>query len=236
MCTMAEEKTSKDLHKNHRDRLRKKLMWSDGEVLEPHEMLEILLYSVNAQKDTNGIARALLKRFGSVYNVFAASEEDLMSIPGVGKQSATLLKLQGTLLRQYNADKMNVPKNLKLTPKNAGAYVRTYFEGYSYEMVIAFVLDAECNVITAASVAKGTDDMVQAYVRNIVKLAMDTKAVYVILAHNHPGGTLTASENDIEFTLALERALTFINIRLVDHIIVAGDKHLSLANEFHLFD
>ena len=232
---MKEESENRNLHKNHRDRLRKKLMYNDGEVLEQHEMLEILLYSVNSQKDTNPIARELIKKFGNIYNVFSAPEEDLLAIPGIGKQSVSLLKLQEVLLRQYNADKMNIHKNLRLTPKNAGSYIKTYFEGYSYELVLVFVLDYECNVITVSQVARGTDNMVQAYVRNIVKIAMDTKATYVIIAHNHPNGTLEASKSDLEFTIALERALAFINIRLVDHIIVAGDKYLSLANEFDLF-
>lgn len=74
-----------DLHKDHRDRLRKKLYSDDGDTLEPHELLEVLLYSVYTQKDTNPIARALIKRFGTIYNVFEADQKELMSVPGVGK-------------------------------------------------------------------------------------------------------------------------------------------------------
>ena len=224
-----------DLHKDHRDRLRKKLYSDDGDTLEPHELLEVLLYSVYTQKDTNPIARALIKRFGTIYNVFEADQKELMSVPGVGKQTAAMLKLQAALLRRYNIDKAKTPDNMQLTPKNSGRYIANFFHGYANETLMLFALDSECRIITSLPVTKGTVDSVQAYVRDIVKYAMEAKAVYVIIAHNHPHGTLTPSTNDIRFTLELEKALAFINIRLIDHVIVSADKFISLANQFDIF-
>ena len=89
-----------NLHKHHRDRLRKKFYESEGDALEPHELLEILLYSVNSQKNTNTIARALLKKFGTIYGVFKASDSELRSVDGIGEQSIALLKLQAALFRR----------------------------------------------------------------------------------------------------------------------------------------
>lgn len=233
---MPKDDLTKNLHKNHRERLRKKFFDSDGDILEPHEILEVLLYSVYAQRDTNQIARMLIKKFGTLYNVFEADKEELLSIPGVGEQAAAMLKLQAALLRRYNIDRVNAPENMKLTPKNAGKYIVNFFHGYRNEILMMFSLDAECKIISSAPVSKGTIDKVQVYVRDIVKYAMETKAVYIILAHNHPNGTLMASPDDIMLTLELEKAFSFINIRLIDHIIVAGDEYISLANEYKIFE
>lgn len=227
---------NQDLHKAHRDRLRKKLYSDDGDALEAHELLEILLYSVHTQKDTNPTARELIKRFGTIYNVFEADQNALMSVPGVGKQTAAMLKLQAALLRRYNIDRVGTPENMQLTPKNSGKYIVNFFHGYANETLMLFALDSECRIITALPLTKGTVDSVQAYVRDIVKHAMEAKAVYVIIAHNHPHGTLVPSSNDVRFTMELEKALAFINIRLIDHVIVSGDKYISMANQFGIFE
>ena len=233
---MPKEKPVKNLHKQHRDRLRKKFFSTDGDLLEPHELLELLLYSVYTQKDTNQIARMLIKKFGTLQNVFEAEPEELLAIPGVGDQTVTLLKLQAALLRRYNIDRANTPDNMRLTPKNAGKYVTNFFHGYANETLMLFALDSDCKIISTVPVGKGTVDKVQVYIRDIVKLVMESKAVYVLIAHNHPNGTLMASHNDLQFTLELERALAFINVRLIDHVIVVGDKYLSLANEYKIFE
>ena len=158
----------KNLHKNHRERLRKKFFSSEGDLLEPHELLELLLYSVYTQKDTNQVARALIKKFGTIYNVFEADKEELKSVPGVGEQTALMLELQAALLRRYNIDKISSVKNMKLTPKNSGKYISNFFHGYANETLMMFALDAECKIISAVPVSKGTVDRVQAYVRDIV--------------------------------------------------------------------
>lgn len=236
MEKMAADKHNDRLHANHRERLRKKFFESDGDILEPHEILEILLYSVYAQKDTNRIARELIRKFGTIYNVFEADSRDLMSVPGVGEQTAAMLKLQAALLRRYNIDMINAPPNMRLTPKNAGKYIVNFFHGYANEILMMFALDAECKIISTIPVSKGTVDRVQIYIRDIVKNAMESKAVYVVIAHNHPNGTLLASESDIRFTIELEHALAYINVRLIDHVIVAGGNYLSLANEYKVFE
>lgn len=221
----------KSLHQGHRDRLRKKFYESDGDALEPHELLELLLYSVNSQKNTNPSARALIKKFGTIYNVFSANENDLRNVEGIGEQTVTLLKLQSALLRKYCIDMENQKENLKLTPRNSGRYAISYFYGYSNEAVIMFALDGAYRLISSVPINKGTSDAVNISIRDIISAAIKTKAVYVILAHNHPNGTLGFSEEDLKFTVELEQALNFVNIRLLDHIVVADGKYISMINQ-----
>ncbi len=231
---MSNSDIDKSLHKEHRNRLRKKFFESDGDALEPHELLELLLYSVNSQKDTNPTARALIKKFGTIYNVFNASEKELKSIKGVGQQTVTLLKLQGALLRKYQIDIGNQKGNLKLTPQNAGKYAINFFYGYSNETAVMFALDANCRLISSQVIGKGTVNKVHVSVRDIISAAISAKAVYVILAHNHPNGTLDFSPGDLKFTLELEMALNYVDIRLLDHIIVADGQYLSMMKQIEI--
>ncbi len=232
---MSDSEEIKNLHKGHRDRLRKKFYESDGDAIEPHELLELLLYSVNSQKNTNPVARKLIMKFGTIYNVFSASEEELAEVEGIGPQTITLLKLQAALLRKYYTDIENGRKNMRLTPKNAGKYAVNFFYGYSKETAILFSLDKDCRVICSTSLGKGSADRVHVTIRDIVKIAIDTKAVYLILAHNHPNGTLKLSEADIKMTLEIEKALSFLNIKLLDHIIVADGKYVSMSNQLDVY-
>ena len=223
-----------NLHKHHRDRLRKKFYESEGDALEPHELLEILLYSVNSQKNTNTIARALLKKFGTIYGVFKASDSELRSVDGIGEQSIALLKLQAALFRRYNIDMENDKGNMQLTPKNSGKYAASFFYGYANETAIVFALDGGYRILSSVPVGKGSIDKVNVSVRDVVKAALETKAVYIVLAHNHPNGTLKFSDSDLKFTVELERALNFVNVRLLDHIIVSDGKYLSMINQLNV--
>ena len=86
-----------NVHKNHRDRLRKKFVENDIESLQPHEVLELLLFYAYRQRDTNEIAHRLLKKFGSISGVFEADIASLQEVEDVGYNTAVFLKLQGNL-------------------------------------------------------------------------------------------------------------------------------------------
>ncbi len=227
-----------NIHKGHRRRLAEKLYENDGDGMEDHELIEILLYNVDSRKNTNIIAHEILKRFGTLYNAIEASPEELMKIDGVGVKTADFFKLQAALLRKYRTDEFRGVKNIKLTPENAGRYISNVLAGYSKETMMMFCLDANCHLNKNNSfvMQKGTGNMVQPYMREIVKRAIEANKPYVIIAHNHPNGILEASEEDIRFTLELEKALSFVEIRLIDHVIVSRDGYMSIASQLKIFD
>ena len=89
-------------HEGHRQRMRTRVEQYGLESLAPHEVLEYLLYITNARRDTNGIAHALLERFGSFTGVLEASEEELCSVAGIGPASARMLHLLPEVSRYYD--------------------------------------------------------------------------------------------------------------------------------------
>lgn len=223
-----------NVHKNHRNRLRQKFLENDIEALQPHEVLELLLFYAYRQRDTNEIAHRLLKKFGSLSGVFEADISSLQEVEDVGYNTAVFLKLQGNIQRFYMKEKFSKMRNLQITPQNIGEYVKHLFYGYTDEVFYMISLNSKCEVISSDIISRGTVNSSAVYSREVVKKALETKAVFVILAHNHPNGILAPSEGDVKTTKVLAEALNFINVKLIDHVIVGRGDHISLFKDYKI--
>lgn len=217
------------MHEGHRERVRNRFLNEGLDSFEPHQILELLLFYSIPRKDTNELAHALLKRYGSLSAVFEADPADLMSVPGIGKNSAVLLTLIPSLARIYFKDKWGKKPRLNNTAK-AGEYLVALFSGRQYEAFYVVCLDAQNRVNHPCMVHEGTIDQAPVYPRLIVEAALRHQAHSVILAHNHPGGSLEPSQADLNVTRKIVTALEAISIRVLDHIIVADGKYFSFAD------
>lgn len=228
-----------NLHEGHRNRLREKFVNAveDGSVddmLQPHELLELLLYNAIPRQNTNELAQKLMKEFGRLSDVVDADISRLMQVPGVGDKTAVLIKLISSMAKCY-INEVNDIKNMRLTPLNIDGYIRNLFYGHTDEIAYLLFLDENCVVRKVKRLESGTVDETPIYSREIVKLVVNERYPYVMLAHNHPNSTSMPSAADMEVTKIIDKALTFINVRLVDHVIVAKDKVTSLARNFNFF-
>ncbi len=217
------------MHKGHRDRVKNRFLNEGLDHFEDHQVLEFLLFYSIPVRDTNELAHTLIRRYGSLSAVFEADVEDLMTVPGIGKNSAVLLSLIPSLSRRYFKDKWGDKPQLNSSSK-AGEYLISLFAGRSYEFFYLICLDAQNRVNHAALIHEGTIDQAAVYPRLIVEAALRHQSHSVILSHNHPGGTLRPSASDIEVTKIIKNALDPISIRVIDHIIVAGDRYFSFAD------
>jgi len=109
----------------------------------------------------------------------------------------------------------------------AGDYAISLFAGRTYEAFYVLCLDSQNRVNYAALVQEGTITEAPVYPRLVVEAVLRHKASSVILAHNHPGGSMQPSRADIEVTGRIGSALEPISVKVVDHIIVAGDRYFS---------
>ena len=119
-------------HEGHRQRMRTRVEQYGLESLAPHEVLEYLLYITNARRDTNGIAHALLERFGSFTGVLEASEEELCSVAGIGPASARMLHLLPEVSRYYEHDRTSTEGALTTTERLV-TYLKPRFAGARQE-------------------------------------------------------------------------------------------------------
>lgn len=221
---------AENIHAGHRERVRERFMEEGLDAFEDHEVLELLLYYCVRQRDTNALAHRMLKEYGTLNDLLEAHPRDIARRCKVSLNTATLISLCVPLARRYMKRKWGDRPVLNSSFK-AGEYAMSLFAGRIYEAFFAICLDSQNKVNHAALVHEGTINEAPVYPRLIVETALRHKANSVILAHNHPGGSLKPSAADIEVTRKIFAALKAISIHVVDHIIVAGERYMSFAEQ-----
>lgn len=220
----------KNLHKGHRQRVKARYLAEGLDAFEDHQVLEMLLFYSIPMRDTNELAHKMIKEFGSLAGLFEADPKDICNRCGISENTAVLVSLVPSLARRYFKGKWGNKPVLSSSSK-AGEYAVSLFTGRTYEVFYLICLDAQNRVNHAALVHEGTINEAPVYPRLIVENALRHQANSVILAHNHPGGSLKPSDADIKVTKNIKSALEAISIKVYDHIIVAGDQYVSLLQE-----
>lgn len=224
------------VHDGHRQRLKDRFLSQGLDGFEDHNILELLLFYSVPRSDTNVLAHELLEKFKSLSGVFDASVEELCTVKGVSIHTASLIKLVPRLFSVYHTDKSKETKIISST-NVAGNYFIPRFYGKLNEEVYIMLLDDKKKIIKCEKMFEGTVNATPITVKKVVTMAVNSNATGVIIAHNHPGGVALPSRSDIIATNKIYKALELINIELCDHIIVADDDFVSLADsgEFEKF-
>ena len=216
------------IHDEHRKRMKQKFIDNGMDSFADHEVLELLLYYGISRRDVNPIAHELLNRFGSLSAVFDAPIEALQEVDGIGEHTALLIKMLPDIARRYMISRSST-ENILDSVEKAGQYVQSFFFSMQKECVYIVCLDAKGKVITAKCVTKGDVSAVPLSSRQVVEFALANHATSVILAHNHPNGFALPSASDRASTSKIQDALQAVEINLLDHIIVADDDFVSMA-------
>ena len=215
------------LHNGHRDRLRSRFLKEGLDNFEPHNVLELLLFYSIPRRDTNDVAHNLIDRFGSLSATLDAPYDELLKVPGVGANTATLIKMITSICRWYMVDRTSDIRTLNSVEK-AGEFLKPKFIGRADEIIYFVSLDAKSRILNCSLDSDAAVNEVNLNIRKIVELVMRYKACAGILSHNHPNGLAIPSEDDVETTYQLMRALKYVNVHLIDHIIVADDDFVSM--------
>lgn len=218
----------KPLHGGHRQRLRQQFLTHGLDSLHDVNVLELLLFYAVPRQDTNPIAHRLLDRFGSLSRVFDASLEELMEQGGLTENAAALIKLLPAVARRQQLSRSDLGSILGTT-RQCGDYLVPYFYGATDEMVYLLGLDAKCKVLGCVQLFQGTVNYAHLSTRRVVEAALKMKATSVVLAHNHTSGIAVPSQEDIQTTHAISHALDLVGVLLADHIVVADDDYVSMA-------
>ncbi|MBQ9598737.1 MAG: RadC family protein [Clostridia bacterium] len=226
---MAEK--NKNIHAGHRQRMRKNFQSGGFKGWHDHNVLEYILFRVIPRADTNEIAHHLIDGCGGFAEVFRASKEKLTDIMGVGDETAEYLRMLGEFVRYYNDVRYDVNR-FTLDSETSEGYMLNLFDGMERENFYIFCLDAQNRIIYKRRMFEGSFDSMDIDISQILRLAAKCDASNVVLAHNHPSGIAKASNADIVATQAIERALSYAGVGLLDHIIVAGGKCASAKRNY----
>jgi DNA repair protein RadC len=210
----------------HRQRLRQRFSKHGFEGFHDYEVLELLLTYAIPRVDVKPIAKRLLKVFGTLAGVFDATVVELKQTEGVGEKGAVFL----TLIRQVEVRYLasDLPgKNVYDRPDKVKAYLRLLVQGRGMECFGAIFTDQQHRLIATQILFEGTVDRTAVYPRNLMKRALELDAKGLILFHNHPGGTVRASQEDIDLTTRMVEAGSPLDVKILDHFLIAGKEVLS---------
>ena len=210
------------------ERPREKLLQKGAASLSDAEVLAIFLRTGVTGKSAVDLARDLLTRFGSLTQMFAASEIDFCETHGMGQAKYVQLQAVLEMSRRAFQEEMQCGDALN-SPRAVRDYLRLLLGGRQHEVFLALFLDTQHRVIASEELFHGTLSQTSVYPREVVKRALHHNAGAVILAHNHPSGVAEPSHADETLTQALKQALALIDVRVLDHFIVAGAGVVSFA-------
>ena len=217
------------VHDGHRERLKKRLLEQGLNAFDDHNVLELLLFFSMPRKDTNPLAHALIEHFGSLEAVLEAPTDELLKLGGIGENTAALIKLIPEISRRYAINKNRFDGILNST-EVAGSYLSARYQFERDEVVYVVCLDAKLRVLCCKELFRGDVNSTEVSVRKIAELALAKNASSVIISHNHTSGIALPSREDEITTRRIKTALESMGIALADHIIVAGDDFVSMAD------
>lgn len=222
---------NENLHTGHRERLRKRFLEEGIDSFEEHQVLELLLFQVITRGDTNTTAHRLIQRFGSLSAVLEADPKDVATVDGIGEKAAAFLAMIPQVTRRYYHDRVLRDRPKLNSSDLVAEYLIPLMAGRPEEVFYVLCLDTQCRVLYPALISEGTVKEAAVYPRHVVEVAIRHRAASVVFAHNHPAGTTTPSPQDHNLTKLLIQALGPLDIKVLDHIIVAGNRAYSFASE-----
>lgn len=222
------------IHAGHRKDMRDKVLEHGIEILREHEILEIMLYYAIPMKDTNPLAHELLNQFGSISAVFDAPY-DILCKSGLTENAAFMVKYIPEILSIYMSDKYD-NNNKIVDMDNLPQKFINRFLGKNKEMLYLLLMDSKYKEIYFNVISKGNNTNTDINTTKICELAVKYSARYAIIAHNHPSGSSLPSKADILATINLNQALRSLNVKLLDHFVVADLDCVSLHDANVLFN
>lgn len=215
-------------HSGHRSRMRKKLVEKGLEFFEPHEVLEILLYYAIPQRNTNGIAKNLIDRFGSLASVLDAPEEELMDA-GLTDYQIQYIKMYPIIMQMYLNDKYH-NSHMILNENNINDFFIRQFSAYAdSEVVLLVLLDPKRSIKYCGVIANSHFSIADISVGTITELAVKNGAVSAIIAHNRIRGSSLPSQQDVKKTIEIKRQLELVKVYLIDHYLITNSDCISFA-------
>ena len=221
---------NKDLHIDHRSRVRKRALAEGFRNFEDHQILEFLLYYAIPRKDTNPLAHRLLDRYQSLAGVFDADYHDIARQEEMGEISAFLLKVIPELSRRYLISRDCSAPRLE-SFEAIGHYLVNFYIGIKEEMPVVLLFNDAMELLHIASLDPGTLQSAMIHPRKIAELALTHQASAVVLAHNHPSNDVTFSKQDMVATQVLAGALSALDIHLIDHIVVGRNGYVGVLSK-----
>lgn len=212
------------------ERPRERLLAQGAATLSDAELLAVLLRTGTRGQSAVDLARSLLGRFGGVGGLLAhcVSRDAGVQVKGLGEAKSAQLAAALELARRSLGEQLRSGSALT-SPTAVRDYLRLALADREHEVFVCLWLDAQHRVTKSEELFRGTLTQTSVYPREVVKAALSVNAAAVIFAHNHPSGVAQPSQADELLTRNLKEALALVDVKVLDHFIVAGHHAISFA-------
>lgn len=210
------------------ERPRERLLAQGPGALSEAELLAVFLRTGVPGQTVIEVARHALDHFGGLNGLLSAPHSDLQKLAGFGP--AKCAQMHAVLELARRALREEVKRDTLLnTPAKVRDYLKLSLRNERQEVFVALFLDAQNRLIADEPLFRGTLTQTSVFPREVVKQALRHNAGAVVFAHNHPSGLAEPSRADELLTRALKDALALVDVRVLDHVIVAGSASVSFA-------
>jgi DNA repair protein RadC len=210
------------------ERPREKLIELGAEALSDAELLAIFLRVGVVGKSAVDLARDLLNQFGSLNGIFAATEHELSQVHGIGTSKYVQLQAIFEMSQRALSEQLQT-RDVLNSPQAVRDYLVLKLGSLTKEVFLVLFLDTQNRLVATEEMFSGSLKETSVYPREVLKRALHHNAASVIFAHNHPSGIAQQSSADEQITKQLKQALDLVDVRVLDHFIVAGNQTLSFS-------
>ena len=210
------------------ERPRERLLQQGAQSLSDAELLAIFLRSGSQQHSAVELSRLLLQHFGSLNAVFDATLTDVSKFHGIGNTKYSQLMAVKELGRRYLQNHINQGADLSRSDLIKD-YLRYELLGEQQEVFAVLCLDAQLRKINFKKLFYGSLNYCSISINQLLRHAIHHHATVIVIAHNHPHGTAQPSFEDKQLTQDIQRACELLEIKLIDHIIIAPEQNFSFA-------
>ncbi len=210
-------------------RPREKLLARGPMALTDTELLALLLRTGTAGRGVLQMAQEVLDTFGGIAGLLHTGADDLKRVKGLGgtaKRAELIAVLE--LARRAMAQQLKEREVLN-SPDTVKQYIQLHLSAKTHEVFAVLFLDAQHRLIAMEEMFRGTLTQTSVYPREVVQRTLHHDAAAVLLAHNHPSGSVQPSRADEALTQTLKAALALVDVRVLDHVIVAQGNSFSMA-------
>lgn len=212
-------------------RPRYRLLSAGPKALSDAELVAVLLRSGLPGKPVLALARDLLDAFGGIAGLLYASADDLVDVRALQCETRRTELLAVLELARRAVGEQLAAKEVFSSPEAVKQFLQLHLARVPHEVFAVMFLDAQNRLIDMEVIFRGTLTQTSVYPREIVKRALHHQSAAVVLSHNHPSGTVQPSRADEALTATLKQALSLIDVRVLDHVIVAPGNACSMAEK-----
>jgi DNA repair protein RadC len=210
------------------ERPRERLIAHGAGVLSDAELLAVFLRTGTPGRSAIDVGREALTRFGGLAALFNAPPDEFALVGGLGPAKYAQLQAVYELARRALREEIRRDTVLS-SPAKVREFLTLTLSPLEHEVFLALFLDAQNRLLASEELFRGTLTQTSVYPREVVKRALRVNAAAIIFAHNHPSGAAEPSRADELLTSSLKQALALVDVRVLDHLIVAGRATVSFA-------